>query len=139
MKLDAHRRWLLIILLILAVSGGGALWIGSRHQDSHIAEVLLDDQLIRRIDLDAVKQPYTFRVDCGHGAYNDIRVTPGAIAIVKANCPDQICVHQGPIHDGVTPIVCLPHRLLIRIDGAPAAGSADVATDTASSLDATTG
>ena len=115
------RKWALVILAILALSGGGALWVSQHHSGGHIAKIYLNEKVIRTIDLDAVKKTYTFRVDCGDGAYNDIRVSHGAIRIVKANCPDQVCVHQGAIKDGVAPIVCLPHRLLIKIDGEPVA------------------
>lgn len=116
------RKWALVILLILALSGGAAFWVNHQHSGGHTAKVYLNEKVIRTIDLDAVKKPYTFRVDCGDGAYNDIRVSHGAIRIVKANCPDQVCVHQGAIKDGVAPIVCLPHRLLIKIDGKEVAG-----------------
>ena len=111
------KKWALVILVILALSGGAALWVSQQHSGGHIAKIYLNEKVIRTIDLDAVKKPYTFRVDCGDGAYNDIRVSHGVIRIVKAHCPDQVCVHQGAIKDGVAPIVCLPHRLLIKIDG----------------------
>jgi hypothetical protein len=34
-----------------------------------------------------------------------------------ANCPDQTCVKQGVIKDGTVPIVCLPHKVIVRIEG----------------------
>ena len=33
----------------------------------------------------------------------------------EADCPDRLCVKQGEITNGIYPIVCLPHRLTVRI------------------------
>lgn len=59
--------------------------------------------------------PVEFRVDAGAGKYNVVRVTYESIRIEEANCPDQVCVNSGPIrHPGQT-IVCLPHRVVVKI------------------------
>ena len=44
-----------------------------------------------------------------------VRVSPGAIAVVWSDCPEQICVGQGEIETSAIPITCLPHRLVIQI------------------------
>ncbi|MDE5952038.1 MAG: NusG domain II-containing protein, partial [Acetatifactor sp.] len=49
------------------------------------------------------------------GGYNVIEVSPGSIAIIEADCPDKLCVLQGPIADSLLPITCLPHRLVIEL------------------------
>lgn len=119
MSLKSHRLGVILLALILLLSGVGAWWVKGQHQEQRIAEIYLSDQKIRTIDLDQVQEPYRFRVDAGEGAYNVIQVSAGAIAVAEANCKDQICVHQGAISDGIEPIVCLPHRLLIKINSAP--------------------
>lgn len=58
---------------------------------------------------------YTFEVPGEGGASNTVCVRPGSIAIISANCPDQICVHQGFISTSLLPITCLPNRLVIRV------------------------
>lgn len=83
-----------------------------------IAELRVDGELIRSIDLSAVAAPYEFEVDCGSGS-NTVRAEHGAISIVRADCPDQVCVRQGTIEDSALPIVCLPHKLVITIVGEP--------------------
>ena len=57
------------------------------------------------------------------GGENVISVEPGRIRISDANCPDHVCVDTGWISDGVIPIVCLPHQLVIRIEGG---GNSDI-------------
>ena len=48
---------------------------------------------------------------------NTVQVEPGRIRVSAADCPDQVCVHQGWISTGVVPIVCLPHQIVIEITG----------------------
>ena len=55
-----------------------------------------------------------------------IRVEPGRIAVIGADCPDKVCVEAGWRSDSASPIVCLPHRLVIRIEHSAAAESEDV-------------
>ena len=62
-------------------------------------------------------KPFFFTVEGPAGLTNTILVEPGRIRVSEADCPDQICVHQGFISDGTTPIVCLPNKLIIQIIG----------------------
>lgn len=85
---------------------------------SSTAYVYQDGQLLRTIDLSQVDQPWTFTVE-GPAGSNTIQVEPGRLRVAHADCPDQVCVHQGWISNGVVPIVCLPNQLVIQIqDGA---------------------
>ena len=81
-----------------------------------VAYIYSKGALIETIDLDAVTIPYEFTVETDLGN-NTIYVEHGGIQVVSADCPDQICVHQGIIHDSAVPIVCLPHQLVIQIEG----------------------
>ena len=67
--------------------------------------------------------PYELTVTDRDGGENVISVEPGRIRISDANCPDHVCVDTGWISDGVIPIVCLPHQLVIRIEGG---GNSDI-------------
>lgn len=71
--------------------------------------------LLQSIPLDQVSETCHFTVDAADGGYNIIEVSPGSIAIVEADCPDRLCVLQGPISDSLLPITCLPHRLVIEL------------------------
>jgi hypothetical protein len=37
--------------------------------------------------------------------------------IKEADCPDELCVHQKEISKTGESIICLPHKLVIRISG----------------------
>ena len=81
-----------------------------------VAVISIDGEEVDRIDLSRVTEPYYIDIDTDVGR-NIVEVSPGAIAVVYADCPDQICVHQGQLTGGGIPIVCMPHRLVIQIEG----------------------
>ena len=57
----------------------------------------------------------TFVVEDGKGGYNTICIKEGGIFVEAANCPNQICVHQGEIRNSLLPITCIPHGLVIEL------------------------
>ena len=79
------------------------------------ADLYQNGELLQTIRLDTVTDEYTFEVSGEGDASNTVCVRPGSIAIISANCPDQICVHQGFISTSLLPITCLPNRLVIRV------------------------
>ena len=79
------------------------------------ADIYQSGELLETIRLDTVTDEYTFEAPGANGASNTVCVRPGSIAIISANCPDQICVHQGFISTSLLPITCLPNRLVIRV------------------------
>ncbi len=53
------------------------------------------------------------------GGYNVVRIENGKIRITEADCPDRSCVRSIAIDRRGGSIICLPHRLVLRIaDGA---------------------
>ncbi|MDR3051602.1 MAG: NusG domain II-containing protein [Oscillospiraceae bacterium] len=41
----------------------------------------------------------------------------GAVRMVQANCPDQWCIRKGMLSDPGDFIACLPHHLVVRLQG----------------------
>ena len=35
----------------------------------------------------------------------------------EANCRDGLCIHQGKMKNAAKTIVCLPHKLVVRLEG----------------------
>lgn len=104
------------ITMVLLTAGLIGCWLVLRYnQPQKIAEIYQDGTCLYRIDLSEVTETYTISIEGEHGEKNTIRVEPDAIAMESANCPDQLCVEQGAISDGLFPIVCLPHQIYISI------------------------
>ena len=107
----------ILAALVLILAGSAAFLLLRPKNGGHVARISLDGQVVEEIDLSRVEQPYTLTLEGPGGFSNTITAEKGRICVSKAGCPDQICVHQGYISDGTTPIVCLPNRLIIEITG----------------------
>ncbi len=48
---------------------------------------------------------------------NILQIKNGCATMKEANCPDQLCVYQKSISKEGESIVCLPHQVIITIEG----------------------
>ena len=110
------RFWVGVLAAAALLSVGAILLLGRWSGGGHMARIYQDGVLIREIDLDSLSAPLTFTVEF-QGRTNTITAQPGRIRVESADCPDQVCVDQGWISDGTVPVVCLPNRLVIQIEG----------------------
>ena len=78
---------------------------------SQAVQIISDGEVLYTIDLSHTSDK-TLRIDCGDG-YNIVEIIGGKIHVSEADCPDKTCVNMGFLQGGA-PIVCLPHRLVIR-------------------------
>lgn len=110
------RYWIIGILAVLAVCIIALFFIYGNDADGENlrAEIYLDGECIETIDLSQVTEPYSFTVK-GRVGENIISVEPDRICVSEADCPDQVCVHQGWEATTAKPIICLPNRLVIRL------------------------
>jgi len=72
--------------------------------------------LSETISLSEVAEPFTITFEDSLGK-NVVEVERGRIRMQQSDCPDGTCVRQGWVSVGATPIVCLPHRLVITFEG----------------------
>ena len=109
------RVWIIgIVLLAVALIVLSVLLLTSRSEGT-VVQIIQDGTVLREIDLSKVKEPYSFTVEAPDGGSNRIEVEPGRIRVADADCPDKICISQGWLSDQSVPIVCLPHRLIIKL------------------------
>lgn len=59
----------------------------------------------------------TFTFEQQDGAVNVLEVHDGAARMVEANCRDGLCIKQGETSSAAKSIVCLPHGLVVRLEG----------------------
>ena len=109
------RTWIILIaVLALVLIALSVVRLTARSGGTRV-QIIQDGTVLREIDLSRVKEPYSFTVEAPDGGYNRVEVEPGRIRVVEADCPDGICISQGWLSDQTVPIVCLPHRLIIKI------------------------
>ena len=121
--MKTNKFWALLLMSAVLVSAAAMLFISKSGKNHGTAKIYRDGECLYTIDLEAVEEPYQLTV-IGI-AENVIEVEKGRIRVVSATCPDHICVEQGWISDGITPIVCLPNKLVIQLEKQ---GAADAAT-----------
>lgn len=105
------KYWVLLFAAMLALCAGLSLLL-LRGSGSARAEIWSDGKLLCTVDLHR-DQTFTVETDLGT---NTVEVRGGTIRVTEADCPDQICVRRGACSGGA-PVVCLPHRLVIRFTG----------------------
>ena len=112
--------WIILIAAVALLAAAAALWVHFHHPNAAVANIYLDGECIRSIDLNKVTEPEIFTVT-GEIGTNTIQVAPGRIRVSNAGCPDQVCVHMRCLtSQGGMPIVCLPNKLVISLDDVPA-------------------
>ena len=57
---------------------------------------------------------------------NTLVIKNGFAEMTGADCPDQICVKHRPVHKTGETIICLPHKVIVRITGDDSSGSDQV-------------
>lgn len=109
------------VLLLAAVS----LYIQSNSikKTGLTAIVMKDGKVYKRILLDKVKTPYLLDVS---GKYTEtLLVENGRIRFKEATCPDKLCVSRGWLTEYGHIAICLPNKVLVKIEGSIANDSSD--------------
>lgn len=112
-KLSTRTLIIFFTAVFIAAAVSAALLMNG--DENTVVRVYLDGVQVHEADLSAVTEPYEFTVTCEDG-FNTIRVEPGSICVISADCSDNTCVKQGKLTGGVTPIICLPHLLVIQAE-----------------------
>lgn len=113
--LGSTRFWIGCFVGLILISAGFLMYRNAS-AGGVVAVVTRDGQELQRIDLDQVTEAYTLRMEHPDGGYNLIQVQHGKISVTEASCPDKVCINQGSISDSLTPIVCLPNKVMIAIE-----------------------
>ncbi len=109
-----RRGDLILILSILLIACVALLiWSFGREEGSTVS-VLIDGQVVASYPLGEDRVEVIHSKD---GGENRLVIRDGRAYIESANCPNQDCTHRRPISYVGDSITCLPHAVVIRIDG----------------------
>ena len=107
------KYWGIALAVLLLVCFGLCFLFFTGNDASDQAEIRIDGEVYKIVNL---HQDQQLLISCPDGS-NTVTIEGGKIAVTAADCPDQYCVQRGFVSGG-TPIVCLPHRLVITFLGA---------------------
>lgn len=113
------RTWIILLAAVLILCGGLSIWLLVPGENAVQAEVWLDGELYKTVDLSENQE---FEVHSNRGT-NTVTVKDGKIAVTAADCPDHYCMDRGYCAGGAQ-IVCLPNRLVIKFLGEQAVDGA---------------
>ncbi len=116
MSRNKTKMWIIIFAAVLVLCLAVFLVLRLTGQKGTVANIYINGELYEKIDLDAVAVAYDIEITTEFG-YNKIHVEHGGISVTESNCRDHICMEQGVIDNEAVPIVCMPHRLVIEIEG----------------------
>ena len=104
-----------LILCVVLLVAGIICWLVMRLvlPTGNTADVYIDDKLVQTIDM-TVNDTYEFNTDRGS---NSVVVESGKISVGDADCPDKVWVNMGWKSRRGETITCLPHKLVIEIQG----------------------
>lgn len=111
--LKTHRNDAILIAALLVLGGGLALFLRFTRQAGGYARVQVDGDTVAELPLSE-----DTRLVLGEGEHtNTLVIKDRAAQVVEASCPDQVCVNHGAIRYEGESIVCLPHRLVVTVEG----------------------
>lgn len=92
-----------VMFLLMHLQGGA---VGNR------AVIMFNGEVYGTYDLNKNRE---ISVDM-ESEHNLLCIHSGKIYMKSANCPDGYCVHQGSIGNDGEMIVCLPHKMVVKIE-----------------------
>lgn len=114
----------LMAAIVIFVGAVAAMLYLRLPSDSTWVAITQDGKTLYTFDLATFddEQTQQIRIESPDGGYNIVEIDEGnTIRISEADCPDKTCVKTGELSDGV-PIVCLPHKLVIKYIDPPQNG-----------------
>ncbi len=102
---------LALVLILLGIVCYGVIRLGQKKGSQVI--IYEDQKEIGRYDLntDTTKEIQTAK------GMNILEIKNGMAYVTEADCPDQVCIRMGKISKTGETIVCLPHKLVIQVEG----------------------
>lgn len=114
MKFERYKNDILLMLALLVLAG--SVW-GALHfikKQGGEAVISIDGEIVERLPL---RTDTAVTLTPTLDDFNTVVVENGRVCVLDANCPDRTCVRQGWIQYEGESIVCLPHRLVVTVQG----------------------
>ncbi len=107
-------RDILLIAALLAVSFSALLLFSAFAEDGEYVSVIINGAETERYPLN-VDARVVIKAEADSGGENVLVIENGKARIESADCPDLVCARHAEISKNGESIVCLPHRLVIKI------------------------
>lgn len=107
--------FLIVFLLVASIAGlAGIFIVGVQTGPEKYISIQVNGVESQTIPLDESTEGKLYSIKTDYGE-NIIEIEDQKVHVHSADCPDQLCVHQGDIDKEGQMLVCLPNYLLIEI------------------------
>ncbi|MNI61528.1 hypothetical protein D3C73_1168070 [compost metagenome] len=86
----------------------------TNHEGDRVAKITVDGKLFKTVSL--TKEEQTVEVKTEFGS-NTLKIHDYGIEMHDADCKDKVCFTFGFVDRNGGTIICLPHRLMVEIEG----------------------
>ena len=107
------RNDILLICVILCVASGVFVLFKNTLKNGKTAVVKVNNEVVFSSSL---SKNCSKKITTEEG-YNIIEIKNGVVRVKEADCRDKICVNHRPIGKTGETVVCLPHKLVVEIEG----------------------
>ena len=95
-------------------------------KDGNKVVIKVDGEIVKIVNLPDTNNIIVNGYD---GGTNTVVIENGTVYMTEADCPDKICVNTGKISKIGETIVCLPHRVVVEIQGEVSQSDSDDSID----------
>lgn len=95
-------------------------------KDGNKVVIKVDREIVKIVNLTDTNNIIVNGYD---GGTNTVVIENGTVYMTEADCPDKICVNTGKISKIGETIVCLPHRVVVEIQGEVSQSDSDDSID----------
>jgi hypothetical protein len=95
-------------------------------KDGNKVVIKVDGEIVKIVNLTDTNNIIVNGYD---GGTNTVVIENGTVYMTEADCPDKICVNTGKISKIGETIVCLPHRVVVEIQGEESQSDSDDSID----------
>jgi hypothetical protein len=108
-----NRSDIKLILIVLVVLAIVFLYLNTLNSSGNYAVVYYENEIIKKIDL-SIDSEYIVK---GFNGDVVISVKSNSIAVIEEDSPKHLCSLQGYVNSSLQPIICLPNKIVIKIEG----------------------
>lgn len=108
------KKDFILIILLLAIAAAGMFAVKALQSGEGARVVIRVDG--REYGSYPLSEDRTVPIDNDFG-HNLVVIENGSVQVEEADCPDLICVKHAPVSRDHETIICLPHKLVVEVQG----------------------
>lgn len=101
----------ILIGVILVLAAAGLLYMNMTQKTGDMVIITVDGKVYKELPLD---KDITLDIE-GINGTNLLEIKNGYANVIEASCPDDVCVHAKSIHYNDETIVCLPNKVIVKV------------------------